>query len=1045
MGALQARFDKWLMSALPPKIVFNAGEVDPLIDSRFDLNSYRFGCKLLENFRATPYGPVSFRPGTNYLGECKSECRMLPFIYSETTAYRIEAGENYFRFWSPGLVDSPTGTAWTTTTVQAVGDIVTESSNVYYCLQAHTAGTFATDLANGLWLLLGTESGPLELVSPYTLAEIREVDFYAVGDIVYLAHPDHEFAKLVRTAADVWIFQEIDWDYPPLRTANIESGQTIASSGTAAGATVTLTATGFTFEDSGALVGGYYEILHRVDGRAEELNLHSTAAASAIQSSAVKMTGAWSVVTNERWWGTLEIQRSYDNSNWETIKTLKSFSNYNAIVTGEESEVVWLRLQFTAAGDAYGTSSGEPFYMNGTSPAVPTSWVEATAKLEVDEALIGGFVKITAVASGGATATAVVKTVLQATSATQYWAEGAFSDYRGHPRTVSLINGSLVLVGNLDEQNRLWESEADNFEYFKYGTDADSAFRVTLKGQRNPVQWIKENRGALLVGTTGDEKAIVGPNDEPFSAANLPNVKTGSGYGSSRLPAQDVDDVVIFVQAGGKKVREFVYSFEKDGYTSVDLTRISKSITGPGIVDVGIARNPDNQWLGVRSDGQLAVLVYERAEQVVAWSRWKLRDGDNIVSVAVVPDGTGNDSIGIVTERSINGATKYYLETVDQENWYDEDNPDDISDAVYLDASDSFSLLTGIIDNVQLIELGETSLYGYPGADPFVGYRWRVETTAAHGLVTGDFVVLEDTGFEALNGVVCRVLKGSNTVFNLLSISDVFTVTDLQNTGAMPANSGSDAYSNAQVTFDSSTPIGLLPRSGFFYDVGGMSDVNGLHVNLINDVAGDIFLDGIDSGAYGAYTSGGFFAGPPTLLDSYESLTVGTQNGGTFKQVQNTINASTWLEGEEIRGLADGSVVEMAAAVSSGVATLADGVYANKLVWGIPYRGRGRTMKIDLVTPQGSSRGRKTQVTDIVVNLYRTSGGQVGLEFNKLRDIHRRKFSDLSDKNQSPLNDEVIVPIPGNTKNFVSICWEQNDPLPMTISALIPKIQSSFD
>lgn len=41
---------------------------------------------------------------------------------------------------------------WLTSTAYVVGDQVTESGNRYYCLEAHTSGTFATDLAAGKWV-----------------------------------------------------------------------------------------------------------------------------------------------------------------------------------------------------------------------------------------------------------------------------------------------------------------------------------------------------------------------------------------------------------------------------------------------------------------------------------------------------------------------------------------------------------------------------------------------------------------------------------------------------------------------------------------------------------------------------------------------------------------------------------------------------------------------------------------------------------------------------------------------------------------------------
>lgn len=46
---------------------------------------------------------------------------------------------------------------WVTATAYAVNDLVTESSNVYLCLVAHTSGTFATDLSAAKWALLTSQ------------------------------------------------------------------------------------------------------------------------------------------------------------------------------------------------------------------------------------------------------------------------------------------------------------------------------------------------------------------------------------------------------------------------------------------------------------------------------------------------------------------------------------------------------------------------------------------------------------------------------------------------------------------------------------------------------------------------------------------------------------------------------------------------------------------------------------------------------------------------------------------------------------------------
>lgn len=47
---------------------------------------------------------------------------------------------------------------WATATAYAVKDLVEESSTVYICVEAHTSGTFATDLSAGKWMQVLTPS-----------------------------------------------------------------------------------------------------------------------------------------------------------------------------------------------------------------------------------------------------------------------------------------------------------------------------------------------------------------------------------------------------------------------------------------------------------------------------------------------------------------------------------------------------------------------------------------------------------------------------------------------------------------------------------------------------------------------------------------------------------------------------------------------------------------------------------------------------------------------------------------------------------------------
>lgn len=65
--------------------------------------------------------------------------------------------------------------AWVTTTAYAYKDVVTQSSNTYVCVVAHTSGTFATDLAAFKWMLLAqgaTAASAIAFTPTATLAAV---------------------------------------------------------------------------------------------------------------------------------------------------------------------------------------------------------------------------------------------------------------------------------------------------------------------------------------------------------------------------------------------------------------------------------------------------------------------------------------------------------------------------------------------------------------------------------------------------------------------------------------------------------------------------------------------------------------------------------------------------------------------------------------------------------------------------------------------------------------------------------------------------------
>lgn len=86
-----------------------------------------------------------------------------------------------------------------------------------------------------------------------------------------------------------------------------------------------------------------------------------------------------------------------------------------------------------------------------------------------------------------------------------------------------------------------------------------------------------------------------------------------------------VGDEILFTEANGQTVRAIRYNFVSDGYESTDLSVLSQEITKNNpIVQLAYQQNPDSLIWCVLKDGRLAVLVYMKEHEMVAWSTQKL-------------------------------------------------------------------------------------------------------------------------------------------------------------------------------------------------------------------------------------------------------------------------------------------------------------------------------------------------------------------------------------------------------------------------------------
>jgi hypothetical protein len=146
-----------------PKVQFhqhalNAGEFSPLLYGRTDIPKYQKALKTGKNIVALVQGGVRRRAGLRLIAEVKTSAnatRLLPYVFDRSTAFVIEMGNLYARYYSPsGRVES--------------------------------AGV------------------PVETVLPYTSAQVFDVRYAQSGPGLIAAHQSHAPRRIERKSALNW-------------------------------------------------------------------------------------------------------------------------------------------------------------------------------------------------------------------------------------------------------------------------------------------------------------------------------------------------------------------------------------------------------------------------------------------------------------------------------------------------------------------------------------------------------------------------------------------------------------------------------------------------------------------------------------------------------------------------------------------------------------------------------------------------------------------------------------------------------------------------
>ena len=241
---------------------FTTGEASPQIEGRIDLVKYGNSAATLNNVFVRVFGGAYRRPGTYYVHTTKlstSAVRLIPFQFSNTQAYIIEAGDVYFRFYKDSGI------------------------------------------------LMTTASIYTEITSVYAATSLFDLEYAQDADTMYITHTGHPIKKLTRSSHYIWGLSTVDFTGGPWMPDNSDSAAYMKVSSYSVGA-CTITASGnasFVANHSGSLLrvgtsNGYV----RIDTADVSTSASGVVVGTLNSASATGYTNNWS-------WGAWSKKNGY--------------------------------------------------------------------------------------------------------------------------------------------------------------------------------------------------------------------------------------------------------------------------------------------------------------------------------------------------------------------------------------------------------------------------------------------------------------------------------------------------------------------------------------------------------------------------------------------------------------------------------------------------------------------------------------------------------------------------------------------------------------
>ena len=657
---------------------FSEGVLAKSLQGRSSEEFYSYGMKGAKNMLPILSGPVVKRPGTNYIGELKdSSAILIPFFKDKNNTYVLEVGQThatdasggYLRLWSQDqLLKNKAGTpatyevtlsstvAWTRAQLATLkytqsGDYIfvccpTKVPQIIKRVIDTTATGTGVAADDSVWTVYEyvMKDGPYKEINVYS-EDAASTDKYAL----YIAEPSHK--------------EEI----AGVEFNTVTNQIVLANHGLQTGMKIRL-------DDDGSSDGWG----NLCTDNTSETTSGNTALADA-DYYVVSTTATTFQISSEDGGSPLEFALATNKTTADADVKV-----YRYVYPASESGIV-----FTLYKD--GAVSDDLFSDNDVGRMIRIN------PLAKPLTRIGGIRWCWGIITAQGTNTVTVKLKTEMANirggtpsgsnkkaGTPDFRLGAFSIGEGFPSVAQIYQQRMVLGATSIQPSTVWLSRTANFYDFaptdipaqdspsvvKNGeateviTDS-SALTFTLDSDTlDEIKWLAESK-KLTMGTSAGIYMLYGSETNLVVTPFRFTINRESSFSATDSPPVVVSNALMYTQIGGKDVQQLLFEGQQGQWFNSKISIKGYDVIKTSTIEKMVwQERPNNVIWMMMNDGRLLSLSYDRQTSFQAWSEHIISGTNAKVTDIEMIATESHDQIWLKIERTINGSTKYYMETL---------------------------------------------------------------------------------------------------------------------------------------------------------------------------------------------------------------------------------------------------------------------------------------------------------------------------------------------------------------------------------------------